>query len=184
MRFVCVFHQGRIFLCIWLFLWYQKVDNFYSSKGAEVGPDFEVIFNGDEVFLEIPKNGITLQSGWTLLPLVYPTRVRVLSILHIHKSTCLPLALLLLNPSSYLSLQLLRERIDDYQPGKSIPSCQVELDWTKDDGPPKKLDYALHLRGVNPPETYIRIIRNPKLLGQKKNIYACFLDQWWKSNII
>ena len=54
----------------------QKVEAFYSRKKAEIGPYLEVTFDGDEVSLDIPKEGITLPSGWSLLPLVYPTKVR------------------------------------------------------------------------------------------------------------
>ena len=54
----------------------QKVEAFYLKKKAEAGPYLEVTFDGDEVSLGIPKEGITLPSGWSLLPLVYPTKVR------------------------------------------------------------------------------------------------------------
>ena len=57
----------------------QEVETFYSSKGAEGGPYLDVTFNGDEVSLNIPEDGITLPSGWSLLPLAYPTKVRVYS---------------------------------------------------------------------------------------------------------
>ena len=54
----------------------QKVKSFYiREQGAQAGPYLEVTFDGEEVSLEIPKEGITLPSGWSLLPLVYPTKV-------------------------------------------------------------------------------------------------------------
>ena len=50
--------------------------SFYlKEQGAEAGPYFEVMFDGDEVSLDIPEDGLTLHSGWSLLPLVYPTKV-------------------------------------------------------------------------------------------------------------
>ena len=52
------------------------MEAFYSKKGAEAGPYLEVTFDGDEVSLEIPEDGINLLSGWSILPLVYPTKVR------------------------------------------------------------------------------------------------------------
>lgn len=54
----------------------QAVQDFYSKKGAEAGPYFSVTFDRDEVSLDIPKEGITLSSGWSILPLIYPTKVR------------------------------------------------------------------------------------------------------------
>jgi len=53
-----------------------KVEAFYLKKKAEAGPCLEKTFDGDAVSLEIPKEGTTLPSGWSLLPLVYPTKVR------------------------------------------------------------------------------------------------------------
>ena len=55
----------------------QNVENFYTKNKAEIGPRFEVIFDEDEVSLEVPEDGITLPNGWSLLPLVYPTKVRI-----------------------------------------------------------------------------------------------------------
>ena len=63
--------------CIYHFL-KQKVEAFYSKKGAEAGPYLEVTFDGDEVSLDIPEDGLNLPSGWSLLPLVYPTKVRLM----------------------------------------------------------------------------------------------------------
>ena len=56
--------------------------------------------------------------------------------------------------------------MDNYQPGHTIPSCQVEVDWVKRKEHPTKLSHMLHISGVRPPDTYIRIIRNPILPGQ------------------
>lgn len=55
----------------------QNVENIYLKNKAEIGPRFEVIFDEDEVSLEIPEDGITLGNEWSLLPLVYPTKVRI-----------------------------------------------------------------------------------------------------------
>jgi len=55
----------------------QEVRKFYSMKEAETGPYVEVMFDEDEVSLDIPKEGIILPSGWYFLPLIYPTRVRI-----------------------------------------------------------------------------------------------------------
>ena len=52
------------------------MEGFYSKKGAEAGPYMQVTFVEDEVSLDIPEEGIALPSGWSLVPLVYPTKVR------------------------------------------------------------------------------------------------------------
>ena len=61
--------------------------------------------------------------------------------------------------------------MDSYKPGRTIPSCQIELDWVKKDKQPEKLDYKLYLVGVKPAGTYLRITRNPitkENLNQRK----------------
>ena len=40
--------------------------------GARVGSHQEVMFAGKEITLDIPLEGITLDSGWTITPLVHP----------------------------------------------------------------------------------------------------------------
>lgn len=50
----------------------QIVCDNYSSQQAECGPDQEVIFKEDEITLSIPDEGLTLQNGWTITPLMHP----------------------------------------------------------------------------------------------------------------
>jgi len=40
--------------------------------GARVGAHQEVMFAGKEITLDIPLVGITLDTGWTITPLVHP----------------------------------------------------------------------------------------------------------------
>ena len=54
------------------------MERFYSGKGAEVGPYLDVIIDKEGASLDIPMDGITLPSGWSLRPLVYPTKASVL----------------------------------------------------------------------------------------------------------
>ena len=54
----------------------QEVEKHYSGKGAEAGPYLEVTFEKDELKLEIEEDGVTLDYGWSLVPLVCPTSVR------------------------------------------------------------------------------------------------------------
>jgi len=39
---------------------------------ARVGPHQKVMFAGKEITLDIPRVGITLDTGWTVTPLVHP----------------------------------------------------------------------------------------------------------------
>ena len=44
----------------------------YSSLNAIAGPGFEVQFEGDVIHLAIPEDGISLQNGWEITPLIAP----------------------------------------------------------------------------------------------------------------
>ena len=55
----------------------QTVEEHYMGKGAEPGPYLEVAFDRDEVALEVEEDGVTLDNGWSLVPLVLPTSVRI-----------------------------------------------------------------------------------------------------------
>ena len=50
----------------------QGVHSVYATMGARVGPDQNVMFAGKEITLDIPHQGITLDTGWTITPLVHP----------------------------------------------------------------------------------------------------------------
>ena len=54
----------------------QALREFYSREGAEPGPYLEVAFDRDEVALEVEEDGVTLDNGWSLVPLFCPTSVR------------------------------------------------------------------------------------------------------------
>jgi len=46
-------------------------------------------------------------------------------------------------------------------PYHPLRSCQVELVWVREEERLKKLSHLLHVSGVRPTDTYIRISRNP-----------------------
>jgi len=53
-------------------IWLQAIEDKYSSSGATHGPGFEVQFEGDTIRLEIDDDGVCLQNGWEILPLIAP----------------------------------------------------------------------------------------------------------------
>ena len=50
----------------------QAIDARYTEVAARVGSDQEVTFEGEQITLDIPKEGIALESGWTITPHTYP----------------------------------------------------------------------------------------------------------------
>ena len=50
----------------------QAIDAKYTEAAAVPGSDQEVIFEGEEITLDIPKEGISLENGWTITPYTHP----------------------------------------------------------------------------------------------------------------
>ena len=83
-----------LFSCIllaskqWSVYLLQAIDAKYAEVTATVGPDQEVMFEKEQITLDIPKEGLTLHSGWTITPHTHPgvslcectTRVRILTV--------------------------------------------------------------------------------------------------------
>ena len=49
-----------------------------------MGPHQEVMFEGDKITLDIPKEGIELENGWTIIPDIYPAVSEILA----HQVVC------------------------------------------------------------------------------------------------
>lgn len=51
----------------------QAVDGRYSHEAAtRMGPDQEVVFEEEKITLNVPREGIALESGWKITPYIYP----------------------------------------------------------------------------------------------------------------
>ena len=50
----------------------QAIDTKYNKAAATEGPNQEVIFEEEQITLNIPKEGIVLGSGWTIIPHAHP----------------------------------------------------------------------------------------------------------------
>ena len=48
----------------------QAVRERYS--GAVAGTVLDVIFEGEEIVLDLPREGVTVNNNWTITPLAYP----------------------------------------------------------------------------------------------------------------
>ena len=60
----------------------QAVNAEYAQANARMGPYQEVMFKEDNITLDIRKEGIVLESGWTITPHTYPgvSLVRIVSL--------------------------------------------------------------------------------------------------------
>ena len=50
----------------------QGIRLHYAGNQADQGPSVKVAMSGSHIKFEIPKEGIKLPSGWSLIPLVSP----------------------------------------------------------------------------------------------------------------
>ena len=50
----------------------QAIQDKYSTLYAIPGPGFEVQFESDTIRLAIPEDGVSLQNGWEITPLIAP----------------------------------------------------------------------------------------------------------------
>ena len=50
----------------------QAVDNNYTNAAAKAGPSQVVVFEGDEITLDIAVEGVVLKNGWTITPYMHP----------------------------------------------------------------------------------------------------------------
>ena len=49
----------------------QTVRERYSE--ALAGPELDVIFEDEEIVLQVPNEGVTVDDNWTISPLAYPS---------------------------------------------------------------------------------------------------------------
>ena len=50
----------------------QAADAKYAKATAKVGPSHMVMFEGNEIMLDIAVEGVVLENGWTITPYTYP----------------------------------------------------------------------------------------------------------------
>ena len=50
----------------------QAVDTNYTNAAAKAGPSQVVMFEGDEIKLDIAAEGVVLKNGWTITPYTHP----------------------------------------------------------------------------------------------------------------
>ena len=87
------------------------------------GPDFEVQFKEDSISLAVPEDGLCLDNGWAITPLVPP----VVSLSHRLNLIGLYMKLLL-----HYSNQIQKQQVDEFQPGQRVPYCRLQVELNKD----------------------------------------------------
>ena len=116
----------------------------YERSRALPGPDESVEFESNEIKLDIPQGGITLEGGWKITPLTVP-------IVRNHFGH-----FMFTFPNT---LQVMKRFVDSYRPGKRIPRCQLSALYVfpSDKANIPILQYQLKLVGAREPYTMIVI---------------------------
>jgi len=104
------------------------VDAMYAGANARLGPLQEVVFEGREIQLAVPKEGIVMENGWTITPLTHPG--------------------------------ITKHQVDQFIPGRRVPSCQLDAKWTGQQEQPVQLEHVVELLGVKEPNNFF-VIRIP-----------------------
>ena len=56
----------------YLYFLLQAADAKYAKATAKVGPSQMVMFEGNEIMLDIAIEGVVLENGWTITPYTHP----------------------------------------------------------------------------------------------------------------
>ena len=59
------------YTCVYTFS-LQAADAKYAKATAKAGPSQKVIFERDEIMLDIAVEGVVLENGWTITPYTHP----------------------------------------------------------------------------------------------------------------
>ena len=67
-----------------VFYYLQIVQQQYSASGATSGPHLSVEFETDTISLEVPSEGVTLENGWRIFPLLSPVVRKLIAGKHLN----------------------------------------------------------------------------------------------------
>ena len=130
----------------------QAIEDNYSRLDAIAGPCFMVQFENDSISLEIPEDGVCLENGWTITPLIPP----VVSLCCQHYYVC-GLTLKLLHYSNRID----KQQVHRFKPRQKFPYCQLEV---KSDKGKKSVDlkHKVKLQGAKSQRDFFTITCPPE----------------------
>ena len=153
----------------------QAVNAGYAEANARMGPYQEVMFEGDKITLDIPKEGIELENGWTITPHTYPgvslVTIVVISPFVIWKVEVKKLVdtrfvvwmyIVKVHYLINIYFQITKHQVDRFVPGRLVPSCQLYVKWTREKEQPVELLHRVQLLGAKEPFNFL--IRPPSPL--------------------
>ena len=133
----------------------------YRKSQALPGPDELVEFESNEIKLDIPLEGITLEAGWKITPLTVP-------VVRAHFGCFMFIFAIV------WTLQVRRRLVDSYRPGKRIPRCHLSALFLSDEANIPALQYQVKLVGAREPYTMIAIELPAHGSSNREGEYALF----------
>ena len=114
-------------------------------------------FEGDEITLDIAVEGVVLENGWTITPYTHPG-------VSLHYNCELGLSTGEFQNYIFF-LQITKDQVDHFVPGSQVPSCQLYVEWTRQQEQPVQLMYRVKLLGAKEPNNFF-LIRIPVPQGE------------------
>ena len=114
------------------------------------------MFEGDEIKLDIAAEGVELKNGWTITPYTHPGVSLADTQLQKTKAH---------NWMDFNTFQQIsKNQVDHFVPGSQVPSCQLYVEWTRQQEQPVQLMHRVKLLGAKEPNNFF-LIRIPALQG-------------------
>ena len=136
----------------------QAAEKVYCPRDGGVrGPEQTIEFESNQIKLDIPTEGIELENGWKVTPILNPV-VSIFSII---------LSYLIL---PYLT-QITKKDVDKYEPPKVIPNCPLLASFAEGKVDIPMFLYRVKLIGAREPHNMVVINCKPtKLSASGKKI--------------
>ena len=137
----------------------QVVNEEYQKKQAQAGHSQPIEFESEQIELDIPITGVT-SGGLTIDPLYSPVVRDINNYYYAEK------IIMAMHP------QIIKKKVDNFQPGKMIPKCELNVSFTWSEPP---LRYCVKLLGAKKPYNMFNIIPSTTttISTEIRGIYYC-----------
>ena len=135
----------------------QVVNEEYQKKQAQAGHSQPIEFESEQIELDIPMTGVT-SGGLTIEPLYSP----VIRDINYYDE----IIIMAMHP------QIIKKKVDNFQPGKMIPKCELNVSFTWSEPP---LRYCVKIVGAKDPYNKFNIIPSTTttISTERRGIYYC-----------
>ena len=120
----------------------EKYHDYEEDKKKQI-----IVFDKDQVVLDLPDSPPKVVNGWKILPLTYPQVY----------TTCLTIIMITcMFPYcgvNGLFSQITKVDVQQFKCDRAPPACTIELEWIGR-GKPKRLSYKVNIIGAKKPNNF------------------------------